>query len=519
MPAKSLKAKKAHETTGDKIIAFAHRYIKVPEGALVGQPVVLDDFQKKFIKDVYDNPNRKTRRAILSMARKNAKTTLIAILLLAHLVGPVAKLNTQIVSGAQSRDQAALVFDLAVKMIRLSPELSKIIRIIPSSKKLMGLPMNTEYKALSAEGKTAHGLSPIVAILDETGQIVGPQDAFVDAIMTSQGAHNDPLLIVISTQAANDGDLLSIMIDDAIATKDPAVVCHLYAAPPECELLDEAAWYAANPALGKFRSLDDLRQQMIEADRLPSKESSARNLLLNQRVSTNSPLISKKVWKTCEGRPIPIEECQEVYGGLDLSGRTDLTSLVLYGIDDFGNRHAYPYFWTPEIGLRERAKNDKAPYDTWAKQGFIELVPGRVIDYEFIATRLADICCDVPGLVAIAYDRWRIELLKKELAKLGIDLPLVEWGQGFKDMSPAIEAIEADLLNARLRHGGHPVLTMCAANAMVSKDPAGSRKLDKMKTSGRIDGMQALTMAAGLAGREHEGTGNLDDYLMHPISG
>jgi phage terminase large subunit-like protein len=179
-------------TRGEKVCAFIERYVRIPEGSLVGQPLKLADFQRKFILDIYDNPAG-TRRAYLAIARKNGKTATIASLVLAHLVGPEAVLNSQLVSGARSRDQAALVFNLAAKMVQLSPELSKLVRIVPSGKRLIGLPMNTEYKALAAEGTTAHGLSPVLAILDEVGQVKGPQDAFIDAITTAQGAHDKPL--------------------------------------------------------------------------------------------------------------------------------------------------------------------------------------------------------------------------------------------------------------------------------------------------------------------------------------
>lgn len=193
------------KSTGEKVILFIERYCLVPEGKLVGKPLRLLNFQKRFITEVYDNPNG-TNHGILSIGRKNGKTALIACLLLAHLVGPVAIQNSQIVSGALSREQAALVFNLAVKMINLNPDLQNIIRIIPSGKRLIGTLMNVEYKALAADGKTAQGLSPILAILDEVGQVQGSQSAFVDAITTAQGAHDKPLLLTISTQAANDAD-------------------------------------------------------------------------------------------------------------------------------------------------------------------------------------------------------------------------------------------------------------------------------------------------------------------------
>ena len=260
--------------------------------------------------------------------------------------------------------------------------------------------------------------------------------------------------------------------------------------------MDERQWKKANPALGLFRSIDDMRKQAEKAARMPSFENTFRNLNLNQRVSCHSPFISKMIWDACAGETCPLEECTEIYGGLDLSGRTDLTARVFIGHKN-GLWNVYPRFWTPEIGLLDRAKRDRAPYDVWVDQGFITTVPGASVDYEFVAKDLAEDCPD--QLVSIAYDRWRIDLLRKELEEIGAGLPLVEFGQGFKDMSPAIDTLEARLLNGVIRHGADPVLTMCAANSIITKDAAGNRKLDKQKTTGRIDGMVGLTMATGIS--------------------
>jgi phage terminase large subunit-like protein len=335
-------------TRGERVIEFIHRYCRVPEGAKVGEPIVLAEFQRKFIIEVYDNPAG-TRRAYLAIARKNGKSALIACLLLAHLAGPEKKLNSQIVSGARSRDQAALVFSLAAKMVSLSEELSKVVRIVPSGKRLIGLVDNVEYRALAAEGTTAHGLSPVLAILDEVGQIKGEQDDFIDAITTSQGAHDAPLLIAISTQAPTDADLFSVWLDDAERSQDPAIVSHVYTAPEGCEVDDEAGWAAANPALGLFRSRRDVEEQAAQAKRMPAAENTFRVLTLNQRVNMVAAFVSAAVWKA--GNREPDDEvflAGPVYGGLDLSGTTDLTALVLTARDLEGTLHVRPYFWMPQ---------------------------------------------------------------------------------------------------------------------------------------------------------------------------
>ncbi|WP_228064757.1 terminase TerL endonuclease subunit [Muribacter muris] len=437
----------AQMTTAEKVIAFIEQYCIVPEGALVGKPIKLEAFQRRFILDVYDNPHG-TKHGILSIGRKNGKTALIACLLLAHLVGPVAIRNSQIVSGALSREQAAIVFNLAVKMVQLSPILSEIIAIKPSGKRLIGLTGNVEYKALASDGRTAQGLSPVLAILDEVGQVQGSQSAFVDAITTAQGAHKHPLLLTISTQAANDADLLSIWIDDANTGQDPQTVCHVYSADKALELTDITAWKQANPALGIFRSEEDMQALAEKACRMPSFENAFRNLMLNQRVSTVSTFVSQSVWKQ-NGEPTDSPQGLTVYGGLDLSARTDLTTLVLTAKDTHGKINVYAYFWTPEVGLLDRAKRDRNPYDVWVRQGFIRTTPGATVDYAHVARDIAEILSEF-DIAAIAFDRWRIDLLQKELQHQGINLPLVPFGQGFKDMSPAIDTLESDLLNGLL---------------------------------------------------------------------
>jgi phage terminase large subunit-like protein len=490
-------------TRGEKVIAFIRQYCVVPEGTLVGQPVKLAQFQIDFLLAVYDNKHV-TDTAILSIARKNAKTGTIAFILLAHLVGPEAKQNSRIISGAMSRDQAGEVFNLAAKCIRLSPKLSSITRIVDSGKKIIGLPMNVEYQAISAEGKTAHGKSPILAILDEVGQIRGPQSDFVDAVTTAQAAYEDPLLIYISTQAATDADFFSIQIDDAKKEKPKKTVCHVYAADEDGDLLDEEQWRKANPALGLFRSAKDMRKQAEKAARMPSFENTFRNLNLNQRVSTVSPFVSKNVWVE-NGLMVEYDPYDIVwYGGLDLSARTDLTSLIFIGeIASTKQLVVESYFWTPQKGLRDREKIDKQPYSQWVKSGFIRTTPSATIDYDYVAEEIAEIT-DGRTIGGLAFDRWRIDVFRASCERINLDLPLQPFGQGYKDMAPALDDFEALLLNKKLLHGMNPVLTMCASNAVITKDPAGGRKLDKHKAIGRIDGMVALTMAVGVKSKVAE---------------
>lgn len=488
-------------TRGERVIQFIETYCLTPEGQHIGKPMKLEAFQRRFIIEIYDNPY-KTHTAYLSIARKNGKTGLIAAILLAHLAGPEAVQNSQIVSGAQSKDQAAVVFDLARKMVEMSPKLSQVVRVQPSGKRLIGLNRNVLYRALAAEGKTAHGLSPILAILDEVGQVTGPTDEFVSAITTAQGAYENPLLIAISTQAPTDADLFSIWIDAQKHAPDPRVVSHVYEAPADCQMDDRLAWAAANPAMGKFRSIADIEKQCRQAMEMPANEPEFRNLILNQRVEASSPFVAPSVWKANGALAEPIEQ-QKVWGGLDLSSVNDLTALVL--VTEQGDVHSE--FWLPSAGLTEKSRKDHVPYDLWAKQGFLNTTPGAAIEYEFVAEFLRGVFdrCDVQ---AIAFDRALFVHLKPWLVKANFsDFELekfIPYGQGTLSMTPALRELEVKLLGKRLKHSNHPILEMCARNAVVVGD-SGARKFDKKKQHGRIDGMVALAMAVAMM--PNEGTG------------
>ena len=505
--------KRKNLTRGQRVCAFIERYCIVCEGDLIGRPIKLEPFQKRFILECYDNPVG-TRRGYLSIARKNAKTATIACILLAHIVGPEALLNSRIISGAMSKEQAAEVYNYASKMVQMSPEMSKVVRIVPSSKKLIGLARNVEYQAISAEGRTAHGKSPVLAILDEVGQVRGPQSDFVDAITTSQGAYKNAMLFAISTQAPNDNDLYSIWLDDAKASNDKRIVCHLYEAPKDCAVNDKAAWKAANPALGKFRSLADVQEQADRAARMPSFEPTFRNLVLNQRVEMAAPFVSRSIWLlNSQTADDSVFYEEPVFVGIDLSAKTDLTAMVMLAYRD--RWHVKSIFWTPEKGLRERAKRDRAPYDVWHSQGLIRAIPGASIDYETVARDIAD-ALDGCRVQAVAFDRWRFDLLKKEFDEISVELPLVPFGQGFKDMAPAIDSLETLLLNEQMAHGANPVLTMCMANARIEKDAAGNRKMNKAKATGRIDGAVALAMAVGVTSMAEE-MGDMAGFLANPV--
>ncbi len=496
-----------------RVVQFIERLI-VPSGLGAGGPLRLRPWQQAFFRDVYEPKQRSgrrvVRRAVLSVGRKNGKSALTAALVLAHLVGPEAIRNGEIYSAATEREQAAIVFKIAAQMVRADRELLALIKIVDSTKTMVCMHNGSVYRAISAEAGTKHGLNPSVVIYDELAQ-ARTRDLY-DVLDTAMGARDEPLFVVISTQSNDPQHILSQLIDDGLSATDPTTVTHLYAAPDDADPWDETVWPLANPALDDFRSLEDMRAQAARAQRMPSFEAPFRNLYLNQRIDAKSPLIPRAEWVACQAEGPLLRLGETVYLGLDLSATTDLTALVAVSAED-GERIA-AWFWKPGDLVKQHADRDRAPYVDWQQAGWIEAPPGRAVDYGFVAKRIAEIAADYE-VVALAYDRWRIEALLRELAAIGVDafvdgkddartgaLRLAPWGQGWRDMAPAIDALEISILERRFQHPGNPVLTFCFANAVSITDASGNRKLDKSATRFRIDGAVAAAMAIGCKARD-----------------
>jgi phage terminase large subunit-like protein len=489
----------------ERVIQFIES-LPITSGMLAGQQFKIRPWQRSILDGIYrtdGNGKRIVRQAMLTLPRKQGKTALTAALALAHLCGPEAEQRGQVYSAAADRNQAALIYNEMKAIIREVPELDRRIIVRDFTKHLEDVETGSIYMALSADAKTKHGFSASCIIYDELAQ--APDRKLYDVLMTSMGGRAEPLAIVISTQSSDPHSIMSELVDYGVQVRDgiledPTFFPVIYTAPEDADPWSEETWFKCNPALGDFRSLEEMRSAALQAQRIPARETAFRLLYLNQRVALDSRFIAQADWDACAGEVIPEAlRGRPSWGGLDTSSTTDLTSLVLYFPEDDGQ--VLCWFWVPADRMDERQHTDKVPYRTWANEGLIEAPAGRAIDRLAIVRRLAEIASmfDIKG---IAYDRWRLEDLKKLLSDEGIDIPITGWGQGFKDMGPAVDVLETAILNRKIKHPKHPVLTWNVANAVVEIDPAGSRKITKEKSIERVDGLVALVMAAGLHARE-----------------
>lgn len=509
------------ETRGDRVIRFCNT-LKIPDGPEVGKVSHLRDWECNIVKEIYDETTvkrnrtvRKVREALWTMARKNSKTTNAARLVLVHGVGPETRRNAQLYSAAWDRDQAGIVYQAAANMVAMDDELSTMLRLSDAKKEIRCPLFGTKYKALTAEARSKHGFNPTLVVMDELAQF-GTDRVLYDTLRTSMGAQIEALLLTISTQADSDIALMSQLVDygrqvNAGTVEDPTFKLFEFSVPEDCEnIFEEKVWYQANPGLGDFRDLDEMKAFAARARVQPSLENTFRNLYLNQRISSTTPFVSPSVWKSNGNKPTPLEEKKgrPFFAGFDLSMRKDLTALAMLfpNFDEEETFDVHLVYWTPRGTMEERSRRERVPYVEWEKLKYLTVVPGATVDYRLVAQYFSW-ALEEFELLAMGFDRWRMDVFKTFLEQEGIEveqLPLIPIGQGFKDMTPCLESLEDLLLERRLVHGNNPVLTWNAASARLLTDPAGNRKFDKASESGRIDGLVALAMAARLATSSNE---------------
>lgn len=511
-------------------MAFFEEVLRLNGGQYEGVPFKLLGWQAFVIGSIYGwkraDDTRRFRTAYVETAKGSGKSPLAGGVGL-HGLTADGEARAEVYAAATKRDQAMILFRDAVAMFQQSPELLK--RLVPSGigEKTWNLSyprMGSFFRPISAD-QGQSGPRPHVSLVDEFHE--HPTNHVLEMLRAGFKFRRQPLLFVITnsghdkTSACGQFHDYALQVVNGLADDDAlfSFVCNLDLT--DDPFADESCWFKANPSLqeANLPGIEYLRQQVKEARGLPSKQALVRRLNFCQWTEADAPWLSPTVWMPA-ARTYSLEQFRgrRVYAGLDLSSTTDLTALALLVEPQRSGEpwHIVPFAWLPEQDLIERERQDKVPYTQWVRDGHLFTTPGAAISKLHVLQRLAAISQQVE-IAAVAYDRWRINDLKAMADDAGITLPpLVEFGQGFKDMAPAIETFEADLIAGNLVHPGHPVLTWCAANAVIVEDDAGNRKLSKRKASGRIDLVLAAIMARGIGGRV-EPVMNIDDFLSQPL--
>ena len=484
------------------------------KGEFHGQPFHLLPWQEKIIRDVFgtvrdDDPTmRQYTTAYIEIPKKNGKSELGAAIALNMLIND-DEWKAEVYSCASARQQAAIVFDVAVDMVRQSPALMKRVKIIPSTRRMIYQPTGSIYQVLSSEVATKHGLNVSACIFDELH--TQPTRALYDVMTQGSGdARRQPLWFFLTTAGTDRNSICWEVHQKALdilegRKNDPRFYPVLFGLPDEADWTSEENWYRANPSLDHTITIDKVRDAFRKAQETPADENQFRQLRLNQWVKQSVRWMPMDKWDECGGVVDPYAlEGRACYAGLDLSSTSDLTALVL-AFPPTSEDEPYrvlPFFWLPEETLSLRVRRDHVPYDQWVKRGFIQTTEGNVVHYGFIERFICELG-ERYDIREIAHDRWNATMMVQTLEDDGFTM--VPFGQGFKDMSPPTKELMRLVLEHRLCHGGHPVLRWNMDNAFVRTDPAGNLKLDKEKSTEKVDGAVALVMALDRAMKNQGG--------------
>lgn len=472
------------------------------KGRWAGKPFKLMPWQEVIIRDIFgvvkENGKRQFTTAYIEIPKKNGKSELAAAIALLLLYGD-GEASPEVYGAAADRQQASIVFDVANAMVQMSPALARRSKPQNANKRIRCLLNNGFYQVLSAEVKTKHGLNVSGLVLDEVH--AQPNRNLFDVLTKGSGdAREQPLYFLITT-AGNDthsiGYELHTKAKDIIDGKkfDSSFYPVIYGIDENDDWEDEKTWYKANPSLGETITIDKVRQSYLEAKENIANENAFRQLRLNQWVKQAVRWMPMDKWKnnTVEFTEADLEG-KYCYGGLDLSSTSDLTAFVLVfppqdGLEKF---YILPYYWLPEETIPLRVKRDSVPYDIWEQQGLFFTTEGNVIHYQYIEKFIEELNTKF-NIKEIAYDRWGATQLSQDLENMGF--VVVPFGQGFSSMSAPTKELMRLVLEGSIAHNGHPVLHWNFDNVVVRTDPAGNIKMDKAKSTEKIDGAVATVMA------------------------
>lgn len=476
--------------------------LKHTKGEWFGKNFDLIDWQEQIIRDVFGTmkPNgyRQFNTAYMEIAKKQGKSELAAAVALLLTCGDFEH-GGEVYGCAADRQQASIVFDVAVDMVEQSPALKARFKPVLSQKRLIYKPLGSFYQVLSAEAYTKHGLNVHGVVFDELH--AQPNRRLYDVMTHGSGdARKQPLYFLITT-AGNDQHSICYEVHqkakDVLEGRkiDPTFYPVIYGAEEDDDWTDPEVWKKANPSLGITVDIEKVEQACESAKQNPAEENLFRQLRLNQWVKQSVRWMPMEKWDRC-GLPVDPESLigRECYAGLDLSSTTDITAFVLIFPPEYEDDKyvILPYFWIPEENIRQRVDRDRVPYDVWEQQGHMLTTEGNVVHYAYIEKFIEELGKKY-NIKEIAFDRWGAVQMTQNLEGLGFTV--VPFGQGFKDMSPSSKELMKLTLEEKLAHGGHPVLRWMMDNIHVRTDPSGNIKPDKEKSTEKIDGAVATIMA------------------------
>ena len=493
---------------------FTH--LRHSKGQKAGTPFVLQDWQAFIVGSLFGwrthkGGPRRFRTAYIEVPRKNGKSTLAAglALVLAFFDGEA---GAEVYVAATKRDQARIVFEEAQRMVKASPSLKKRITSFVGNLHITATAQ--KLQPLGADADSMDGLNIHAAIVDELH--AHKTRAIVDVLETATSARTQPLVFYVTTAGYDRHSVCwerhaytERLLDGTL--KDDASFGYIAAADEKDDWRKPATWAKANPNLGVSVSQEDLERKVRRAIEIPAEQNAFRRLHLNQWTQQETRWLDPAVWDECAG-PVGWLELREAmrgeicYLGMDLASSLDVSAVVGWFPE---HNVVIPWFWIPEVGMRERVARDRVPYDQWTEQQAVFTTPGEVTDQDEIQRHILEHVSQIYQVREIAYDAWNATQLAVRLQ--GAGATTVSLAQTIGMMSEAVKHLEELVVGRKLQHGGHPVLRWMASNCETQSDSYGNRKLKKpdRAEAKRVDGMVALAMAVSRELRQEAPRGSV----------
>ena len=402
------------ERKADRAVRFIENLCHT-KGEWAGKPFWLLPWQEQLIRDIFGvvkaDGTRQFKTAFVEIAKKNGKSELAAAVAL-YLLYADGEPSAEVYGAASDRGQASIVFDVAKRMVELTPALYKRSKIMAATKRLVNYTNAGIYQVLSADVGNKHGLNVSGLVFDEIHAL--PNRELYDVLTKgASDARTNPLAFIITTAGDNRES-----IGYEVHTKakeilegnreDPTFYPVIYSLDMEKDWKDEKNWHCANPSLGYTIKIDGMRTAFNDAVQNPADEVTFRWLRLNQWVGSTVAWIPDSVVakgaEAIDERELLGREC---HGGLDLSSSDDISALALM----FPPRTEDEKFilklfcWVPEDTIAKRVRATGYPYDKWKAQGYIESTPGNIIDYAYIENRIEGLS-RIYNIKDIGFDRW-----------------------------------------------------------------------------------------------------------------
>ena len=481
----------------ERPIEFIERFCKHSKGEWAGRPVKLELFQKAYISALFGFVHKSTgyrrfRETLFYVSRKNGKSTMLSGLALYCLIADNEP-GAEVYSVASKKDQARIIFDETMNMVKQSPDLLKVVK-----KRKSDLYFGLTFSKMQPLGKnsdTLDGLNSHLVIMDELHSIKDRN--LYEVMKQSQSARRQPILIMITTAGTIRECIFDDMYKYACGVADGTILDDgflpvLYELDAKKEWTDPACWEKANPGLNRIKKLEDLVSKVDRAKNSPRDLSGllVKDFNVIQTVGT--------AWLTFDDidntETFDINRFRGYYaiGGADLSITTDLTCATLLLMDRSEKRYVTQMYWLPADNFETRVHDEKIPYDKWLVAGQLRLCAGNSINYGDVTAWFLEMVNEYEITPAwIYYDSYSAKYWVQEMEENGFNM--VRCIQGAKTLSLPMQMLGADLQAKKVNYNNSSLLKWCMTNTGVQEDRNGNIVPIKARNPKyRIDGLASL---------------------------